>query len=112
MPTLIRFSVDFKLHLAVHAKGLVILRHLVRFRQVGVKVIFAVELANGRNFAAEGKTGPNGILHRFLIQNRQRPGQPQTNGAYVRVLFVAELRTAAAPNFRVSKEALRGFPNQ
>ena len=67
----------------VSANRHVILRNLVIFRHVWIKVIFPVELADRRNVASQHKSGEHGHAQRFMIHHRQRAGQTEAHRASV-----------------------------
>src|SRR5450755_603437 len=77
-------------------KGLVVLRDLVTFRQIRIKVVLAGKPGERVNAAAQRNSSLNGEFDRFPAQHGQRPGQPQTHRADVRVRWGAEFDGAPA----------------
>ena len=78
----------------------IVLRGLPIFREVGIIIIFPVELAVLVNFAVGGESGFNGELNDAPIYRRQDARQAQAHGANMRILLRAEGRCTAAENFR------------
>ena len=86
-------------HAAVRAQRHVVLRNLIIFRHVRVEIIFAIELADGRNIASEHQSHQHGHAQRFLIHHRQRAGQPEANRTRVRVRLRAKFNWRSAKHF-------------
>src|SRR5690625_4713451 len=103
------FSIDFEFDFALNAKRLIMLRHLMRLRQIRVEIIFPVEFAKRGDLTPECKAGPDRVFDRFFIQNWQCTRKPHAYWAYIRVLLLSEARTAPAPNFCVGKELCMNF---
>src|SRR5450755_1831278 len=77
-------------------EGLVILRDLIALRQVRIKVVLAGKPGERLDAAAQRNSSLNGEFDRFPAQHGQRPGQPQTHRADVRVGWGAEFDGAPA----------------
>ena len=59
----------------------VVLGYLIPFHHIRVGIVFAVKLGIGRDAAAQGQAGHNGVFHRLAVDNRQRAGQTQAHRA-------------------------------
>src|SRR5258708_20653404 len=56
---------------------LVVLANLVTHGQIGIEVVFAVELTEALRFRAQSKSGTRGKVQGFFVQYRQRAGQAE-----------------------------------
>ena len=81
---------------SLHADGVFVLRDLIPFGQVGIKIVLAREQAVPRNLAVQRQRRPQHKLHGLPVHGRQRAGQPQADGAGARVGRPAELVGAPA----------------
>jgi hypothetical protein len=68
-----------------HDQRLARLRDLVRFRQVGIEIVLAIELRTLVRSPARGKTDFNDVFDRLLVGDRKRPGMAHTDRADVHV---------------------------
>jgi len=66
---------------AVDGQRMLVLADLVALGQVGVEVVFAGELAEGRDVALQGQADQQGHLHRPGVDHRQNAGHPQADRA-------------------------------
>ncbi len=83
---------------------LVVLRDLVVLRHVRIEVVLPREAAPRRDLAPQGQADPHCRLDRALIQDRQRAGQAQADGAHLRVGLGAEDGRAAAEHLRRGRQ--------
>ena len=81
---------------AVFGDGLVELRDLVALGRVGIEVVLAGEDAGLANLAADGLRREHRELDGLLVEQGQRAGQAEADGADVGVGFAAVLVLAAA----------------
>lgn len=79
----------------VHLGGLVVFWH------VGVEVIFAIPLGDGRGATIEHEASEEGLLDGGLIENRQSPREAEAGGADIGIGFVAEGGGTGAEHFGV-----------
>ena len=100
----LRAALRFNIDVAVLGNRQIVLRSLEVLRQIGIVVVLSVEFAVLVNRAVERKTRFDGKLDNALVEHGQDAGQPQANGADMRILLGAELRGAAAENLRVRLE--------
>ena len=81
---------------AVDADGLVVLADLVVLGHVRIEVVLPVEDRLFRHPAVQRLPHPQGELHRPLVEDGKRPGQPQAHRADVGVGLGSELVDAGA----------------
>src|SRR4029077_18231631 len=81
-----------------------VLRDLVALGQVRIKIIFAREARVLVHSAVDGQSGAHGHFNGALVENGQRAGKTEADGADVGVRRIAETRGAAAENFRFGEE--------
>ena len=81
---------------AVLGQRLVELRNLVALGQVGIEIILAREDRPLAHLAVERQRSQRGKFDGLCVQHRQRAGQPQANGADVRVRVRSEMIGATA----------------
>ena len=81
-------SGEFDFDRATEADGLVVLGDLIVLRGVGIKIVFAVPLADRRDLAAEQEAGLDDGVERGLVHDRQRTGERKDDGIGERVGFV------------------------
>lgn len=62
--------------------------NLIVLRGVGIKIVFAVPLADGRDLAAEEEAGLDDGIERSLVHDRQRPRECEDDGVGERVGFM------------------------
>ena len=85
-----RLSSDINVKVAVFAQGAFKLGNLVVYRHVRVKIVFPGKNGVVVDGAAKGETGPGGILHRALVEHRQRAGHTGAHFAHVGVRLHAK----------------------
>ena len=86
---------------AAEAEGKIHLGGLVVFRHVRVEIILPVPAGELRRAAAEGEAGEEGFLDGEFVQDRERAGVAEADGAGVRVRVVAEGGAAGAEHLGV-----------
>ena len=101
-----RDPVHLDVEVPVLAERLVELADLVALGQVRIEVVLPREAARRPNRAPERERRLHRHADGFAVQHRQRPRQPQANGAHLRVRRGAEGSGAAAECLR-SREELR-----
>ncbi len=90
-------AVDMDHQVAIGAQRHIILRDLIALGQVGIEVVLAVELRVFGDVAVERERRHDGVVNRLLVDDRQRPRKPHTDGAVVGVRRrVGIVRRAAA----------------
>src|SRR2546423_15379395 len=77
-------------------KWLIELRDLIALGQIGIEVILARKDRNRIDLAAKAECRPCRQLHGFLVENRQRTGQCETDRTGVDVRLRAKVSRAAA----------------
>ena len=87
------------LYKTVAADRQIKLRYLIRFRQIGVKIVFSVEFVILSNRAVCCYAGPHGKLHNSFVEKRKCSGHTGANFANVSVRLTAELGGTAAEDF-------------
>src|SRR3989338_1621853 len=73
-----------------------VLRDLVAFGEIRIKIIFAVKVALCGNLPAKRKTNPHHTEYRITIDYRQSPRMPHTHWANVDIQMLFE-RVVEAP---------------
>src|SRR5437762_3501650 len=86
-------------HAAICAKRHVVLRNLIVFRHVRVEIIFAIELAQWGDVAAEHETGERRHAQRLMIHHRQSARQTEANRTSVRIWFGSKFNRTSAKHF-------------
>lgn len=89
-------TVHFDIDPAVQTDRLVILRDLIRFGRIGVKIVLAVELADIADGAVQRHGCFHRVFHRLAVQHRQHAGMTKTDGTGVRIGRSAKFCGAAA----------------
>src|SRR5206468_8841999 len=74
------------------------------FRNVRIKVVFAIELRDARHAAVEQEACENGQPQRLFVRHRQHARQTETHRTNIRVWRRAEFIRAAAPHLRLRFE--------
>jgi hypothetical protein len=70
---------------------------LIALHEVGIVVVFAVELGEGGDCAVEGQAGEEGLAHGFGVDDGEGAGHTEADGADVGVgRGVGDIGTAAA----------------
>jgi len=92
----LRLTVNLDSEPAVTADGGVILGDLVAFHEVGIRVVFTVELGVFRDGAVQGKGGHNRVFHCLLVNNGKDAGHAETNWADMGIGGSAGIVGAAA----------------
>jgi len=82
--------------IALFTEGLIILRNLVGFRQIGIYIILSVHMGLGIDFAVQRQAGFNGIFHHFLVENGKGSRLTRANRAAMGVGLSPEFGGAAA----------------
>ena len=72
-------AVHLDIQMAVFRQGQLVLGDLVALGQVGVKIVFPGKDRLRIDPAVGGQGHLQGVLHRLLVQHRQRPGHPQAD---------------------------------
>src|SRR5262249_59598368 len=85
---------------AVDAERLVVLRDLVALRQVGIRVVLAVEERAGRDLAAEREPELERPFDRGLVGRGQRTWKGEAHGTGLRVRLAGEAVRTAAEHLR------------
>ncbi len=98
------FAVTVHLDEAVFGERLIVLRDLVALGKVRVKIIFAGEDGFRVHLALECKRGFDRELNRVLVEHRQCPRHPQTDGTNIAVGRRAKTSRASAEDFRAGRE--------
>src|SRR5690606_29031659 len=91
-----------QLDVAVHVDRLVVLADLVVLRHVRVEVVLPGEHRR-HDAALHRATEPHRVLHRPLVEHRERPGEAEAHRTDVGVRFGAEL--VAAPAEQLARRA-------
>ena len=89
---------------AFTADRLLVLRDLVAFGQVGIKIVLPGQHRMGRNGAPECKAELDGILHDPPVEDRKGARQRKADRAYIVVRRPAELSGTAAECLAFSAE--------
>src|SRR5438128_411877 len=77
--------------MSAQADRLRVLRNLVAFGQIRVKVVLAIELSGLRDFAVQGNPGFNGELDYLAVENRENSRHSQTNRTNMIVGIAAKI---------------------
>ena len=75
------------------------LRNLIRFRQIGIKIVFTVKFIVLCYFTIRSKSCSYGIFHYFFIYNRKRARHTRTDFTNMSVRFAAEFSCARTKDF-------------
>jgi len=73
------------IYIATLTKWFVVLTYLITLGEVGIKVVFAVELANVCDRAVERETNLEAVFDGLTARNRERTGEAKTDGTGVDV---------------------------
>ena len=98
-----------QLHIAFHTQRVVQLGDLIRLRQIGIHIVFAIHLGDMADAAVGDQPRFDGITHHLMIQLGQCAGQADADGAAVGVGFAAEFGGAAAENLGFGGQLDMGF---
>src|SRR4029077_11713868 len=90
----------------ISAKRHVVLRNLIVLRQIGIEIVFAIELADGCDVASEHESSQHRHAQRLMIHHWQCTGQTEANRANVRVRFRSELNGRSAKHLRSRLELI------
>ncbi|MNL25778.1 hypothetical protein D3C87_1472710 [compost metagenome] len=97
-------SFKFESHGSIFADRLIILRNLITLWEVGIKVILTRKNRSTANITSESKSRLNGILHSFLVENRQRPRHPYADRRCVFIITSIKGCGIAGKNFTFCAE--------
>ena len=86
------------------AERQIVLADLVVLRHVRVEIIFAVELADRADLAAEHEAGEGGELQRLLVHHGQCAGHSEADGADIGIRLGAVFDRAGAEHFAAGLE--------
>jgi len=73
------YPAEGSVNVAFDTKGFVVLANLITLGKVGIKVMFAVEFADGGDLTVEGETNQETVVEGFFVGNRERPWKSQTD---------------------------------
>src|SRR5579883_1690192 len=93
------FALDLDIEIALHTDGIVVLADLVALGQIGIEVVFAVELGVRVDLAVQGESGANDMFDRLLVRNRQAAWHTEADRAAAGVRLPSELVFTAAEHF-------------
>lgn len=102
-------SVHFNINPAVQADRLVILRNLVRFWRIGVKIVLAVEFADIADRTVKRHCSFHRVLYGLAVKNRQYAGVAETDWAGMCIGRSAEFCGAAAEDFGLGMKLHMNF---
>ena len=94
---------------AAEAERQIVLADLVVLRHVGVEIIFAVELADRADLAAEHEAGEGGEFERLFVHHGQRAGHAEADGADIGIWLGAVFDRTGAEHFAAGLELHMDF---
>ena len=84
------FAIDIGDHCAADDDRFIVLRNLEIARRVGIKIGFAIKVADQIDFGIDGQAELNRFADGLLIENGQRAGLARADDADIGVRFISE----------------------
>src|SRR5690625_3721536 len=95
-----RRSRKFEFDLSAEADRLIVLRDLIIFWIVRIKIVFPIPFADRGDFAAEQKARSDNLIERLFVHDRQRSRQSEDDRIGLCVRLGTEAARRAAKHFR------------
>src|SRR3989338_2490595 len=95
---------DRDVQMAMMRERLIILGNLEVLWEIRIEVLLAVKLHHPGDLAVKRQGHPDPPLKRLLVEDRQRPGKPQTHRARLAIRRSTEFRGAPAEQLRFRAE--------